>query len=312
MCKLGTHNHPCTCLCPTACTFNLLRPSSHSLQGAFGGLAISDMHRTFSRLTHCSSRSAFVPLNSRQVVASGTARAAGSQSGLPHSVGSEKPVSNVSKSHKATLYTSNRAGSGQGFQPGPSSKQIRGQAASASVVASAASMTEVHRDFDVVVWGATGFVGRLICERLARKYQVRSCTSQPASGSTRFHGHAKVDALVTACGCCAEADKNSICRVDCSVNRCSSSQGEVKWAMAGRNKEKLEGVRETAAAANGAAKVCCLQMKPSETLRSVPGCSPGAAFNARAIDARAPWAVRLVPVQDSPSPAGTQLARDHH
>jgi hypothetical protein len=57
--------------------------------------------------------------------------------------------------------------------------------------------------------------------------------------------------------------------------------------MAGRNKEKLEGVRETAAAANGAAKVCCLQMKPSETLCTVPSRTPVAAFNARALDARA-------------------------
>jgi hypothetical protein len=146
----------------------------------------SDMHCTFSRLTHCSSRSAFVPLNPRQVAASGTARATGSQLGLPHSVGSDKPVSNVSKSHEATFHTGNRAGSGKGFQPGPPSKQTRGQAASASVVASAASMTEVHRDFDVVVWGATGFVGRLICERLARKYQVRACTSPPASCPQKF------------------------------------------------------------------------------------------------------------------------------
>ena len=178
--------HGCICLCPAACTVNHLRPSSRSLQGAFQGLPISDMHRTFSRLTHCSSRTAFVPLNSRLIVASGTARAAGSQPGLPHSVGRDKLVSNVSKSHKATLHISKRAGSGQGLRPGRSSKQIRGQAASASVVASAASMTEVQRDFDVVVWGATGFVGRLICERLARKYQVRS---PPTACSIKVHGH---------------------------------------------------------------------------------------------------------------------------
>lgn len=147
----------------------------------------SDMHRTIGRLSHCSSRSALAPLNSRLVVVSSTARTTASQSGLPHSVGSDKPVSSVSTSHKATLYTSNRPGSGQGIQAGQSSKQIRGQAASASVLASAASMTEVQRDFDVVVWGATGFVGRLICERLARKYQVRSCTSPPVSCSTTGH-----------------------------------------------------------------------------------------------------------------------------
>lgn len=58
-----------------------------------------------------------------------------------------------------------------------------------------------NRDFDVVIWGASGFVGKLLCERLAKKYQ-----------------------------------------------------GEVRWAMAGRNKEKLEGVRSDVAAVNGVAK----------------------------------------------------------
>lgn len=57
------------------------------------------------------------------------------------------------------------------------------------------------KEFDVVVWGATGFVGKLVCERLAYKYQ-----------------------------------------------------GEVKWAMAGRSQEKLEGVRDSCAALNGVAK----------------------------------------------------------
>lgn len=28
------------------------------------------------------------------------------------------------------------------------------------------------RDFDVVVWGATGFVGQLVCEQLAAKYSA--------------------------------------------------------------------------------------------------------------------------------------------
>ncbi len=32
-------------------------------------------------------------------------------------------------------------------------------------------------------------------------------------------------------------------------------QGQVKWAMAGRNRERLEAVRDTCAAANGVAKV---------------------------------------------------------
>jgi short subunit dehydrogenase-like uncharacterized protein len=62
-------------------------------------------------------------------------------------------------------------------------------------------MADGGRDFDVIVWGATGFVGKLVCQRLAQLYQ-----------------------------------------------------GEVRWAMGGRNKEKLEGVRDAVAAVNGAAK----------------------------------------------------------
>lgn len=53
-------------------------------------------------------------------------------------------------------------------------------------------MTAVDREFDVIVWGATGFTGRLVAEYLLEQY-----------GTGR----------------------------------------ELRWAMAGRNREKLEGVR---------------------------------------------------------------------
>jgi len=39
--------------------------------------------------------------------------------------------------------------------------------------ATAAKMSSA-RAFDVTVWGATGFTGRLVCEHLARDYAVRS------------------------------------------------------------------------------------------------------------------------------------------
>jgi len=39
--------------------------------------------------------------------------------------------------------------------------------------AAAAKMSGA-RAFDVTVWGATGFTGRLVCEHLARDYAVRS------------------------------------------------------------------------------------------------------------------------------------------
>ena len=35
---------------------------------------------------------------------------------------------------------------------------------------SAARADAGNRDFDVVVWGATGFVGQLVCQRLASQY----------------------------------------------------------------------------------------------------------------------------------------------
>ena len=55
------------------------------------------------------------------------------------------------------------------------------------------------RPFQVVIWGASGFTGRLVCEHLSRDYK-----------------------------------------------------GQVSWAMAGRNKEKLESIRADLAASYGA------------------------------------------------------------
>jgi short subunit dehydrogenase-like uncharacterized protein len=31
----------------------------------------------------------------------------------------------------------------------------------------------MERPYHVVVWGATGFVGKLVCEHIARDYQAR-------------------------------------------------------------------------------------------------------------------------------------------
>lgn len=33
------------------------------------------------------------------------------------------------------------------------------------------------RRYDVVVWGATGFTGQLVCEHLVKHYQVKSVTT---------------------------------------------------------------------------------------------------------------------------------------
>ena len=47
-------------------------------------------------------------------------------------------------------------------------------------------MATVARPFQVVVWGASGFVGQLVCERLATEYPVRSFT--PTDYSREAHG----------------------------------------------------------------------------------------------------------------------------
>ncbi|KAF5837446.1 hypothetical protein DUNSADRAFT_4362 [Dunaliella salina] len=59
------------------------------------------------------------------------------------------------------------------------------------------NMACAARQFQLVVWGATGFTGKLVCEHLARDYP-----------------------------------------------------GKVKWAMAGRDKQKLEKVRQELCAIN--------------------------------------------------------------
>ncbi|KAF5833430.1 Saccharopine dehydrogenase-domain-containing protein [Dunaliella salina] len=74
---------------------------------------------------------------------------------------------------------------------------VRVQEAEAPSTESAAPASTPTRPYEVVVWGATGFTGKLVCEHLARDYG-----------------------------------------------------GKVKWAMAGRDNQKLEKVREELAQIN--------------------------------------------------------------
>ena len=41
-------------------------------------------------------------------------------------------------------------------------------------ISSSIDTHEMERPYHVVVWGATGFVGKLVCEHIARDYQARA------------------------------------------------------------------------------------------------------------------------------------------
>lgn len=71
-------------------------------------------------------------------------------------------------------------------------------------------MVAPTRPLDVVVWGATGFTGRLVCEHLARDYTAPKAASAPRP---------------------------------------------VRWALAGRNRAKLEALRDELAVKAGVPSV---------------------------------------------------------
>ena len=74
------------------------------------------------------------------------------------------------------------------------------------------------QNFDIVVWGATGFTGRLLCEHLLRHYEVfraSEATLERLSGTLWFNTSLRESLL----------------------------QADIKWALAGRNAKKLEDLR---------------------------------------------------------------------
>ena len=71
-------------------------------------------------------------------------------------------------------------------------------------------MVAPARPLDVVVWGATGFTGRLVCEHLARDYTAPKAAPAPRP---------------------------------------------VRWALAGRNRAKLEALRDELAVKAGVPSV---------------------------------------------------------
>ena len=82
----------------------------------------------------------------------------------------------------------------------------------------------MDRRFHLVVWGATGFTGRLVCEHIAADYQARQ--------ARRHHDCDSAAARVRSWS--RQPKRKS-----------SGVQATVGWAMAGRNRAKLEAVRDS-------------------------------------------------------------------
>ena len=82
------------------------------------------------------------------------------------------------------------------------------------------------RTYQIVIWGSTGLVGRLISKHIAKHYQVRMC----------YHWEELVK------GCAKPISKPMV-----SKDKVVLVQGQIKWAMAGRNLQKLEKERDTLA-----------------------------------------------------------------
>ena len=79
--------------------------------------------------------------------------------------------------------------------------------------------------YHVVVWGSTGLVGRLVSRHIAQHYQVKPCCLL-------------MPVITGVCVCCYQPLRALFW---------GPLQGQIKWAMAGRNREKLERERESLA-----------------------------------------------------------------
>ena len=104
--------------------------------------------------------------------------------------------------------------------------------------------------YHVVVWGSTGLVGRLVSRHIARHYQVKpGCMSVPVISEMCVHSYYNQPA--------------------CALISVFPLQGQIKWAMAGRNREKLERERESLAKEFPAAKDTAILTGNAEDLDSL-------------------------------------------
>ena len=88
----------------------------------------------------------------------------------------------------------------------------------------------MERPYQIVVWGATGFVGRLVCEHISRDYQASLSTGS------------RTPVVVQGC-------------VKVLTSCMTNVQGKFKWAMVARNKARLEGVHQEMVKINPKVKV---------------------------------------------------------
>ena len=119
------------------------------------------------------------------------------------------------------------------------------------------------RPYEVVVWGATGTVGKLVCEHVAQHYQV----TKPANSdrldqltlNMSTHGIPCLNA-VHAWLAWPALECTHLPSVDHGMQTFQAPfllQGRIKWAIAGRNQAKLESIRSHVAEMNPECKVCC-------------------------------------------------------
>lgn len=97
----------------------------------------------------------------------------------------------------------------------------------------------MSRPYDIVVLGATGTVGKLVCEHLAQHYQVPVCQSCCLLGGWIAFDLCFVVFNLFNSTTVARFSVRSVCLPDSCC-----CQGKVKWAMAARNKGKMEKVRQ--------------------------------------------------------------------
>lgn len=103
-----------------------------------------------------------------------------------------------------------------------------------------------QRTYHVVVWGSTGLVGRLVLRHIAQHYQVKSCCIL-------------APVIRGVCVCAVDRALISVCPL----------QGQIKWAMAGRNREKLEKERDSLAKQFPATKDTAILTGNAENLDSL-------------------------------------------
>jgi hypothetical protein len=108
----------------------------------------------------------------------------------------------------------------------------------------------------VVVFGAAGFTGRLVCEHIARDYQASDTLgTRPCPPPIGPAGASQRRRACPAFRRCAAPRLPPVWRAPHARRRRRRPQGKVRWAMAGRDRAKLERIRSELAKVNPAVEV---------------------------------------------------------